>query len=101
MPVIEAVRFEPTLEPHEVVDPPLTACHQRSVKFFIQDGNPEAVHFREKLLHVMVYALFTAPSAGCGLLEAQSPSVSRIVIANRTGVVLVLIASSYLSSRFL
>jgi hypothetical protein len=51
------------------------------------------VHFREKLLHVMVYELFTAPSAGCGLLEAQSPSVSRIVIANRIGVVLIFIGS--------
>jgi hypothetical protein len=72
----------------------LTDCHHLRVKFFIQDGKPDAVHFREKLLHVMVYELFTAPSAGCGLLEAQSPSVSRIVIANRIGVVLVFIGSS-------
>jgi len=91
---MEAVRFEPTLDPHEVVDPPLTDCHHLRVKFFIHDGKPDAVHFREKLLHVMVYELSTAPSAGCGLLEAQSPSVSRIVIANRIGVVLIFIGSS-------
>jgi hypothetical protein len=54
VPVMDAVKFEPTLDPHEVVEPPLIACHQVMEKFFVQLGSPEAVHFREKLLQVML-----------------------------------------------
>ena len=76
-----AVSFESTLEPHDVVDPPLTDCHQLTRMFFIRKSKPLAVHL-DLASQVISHGLMAARAGCTGAPVARAAIVSVRVAAS-------------------
>ena len=77
-----AVSFESTLEPQEVVDPPLTDCHQLTRMFFIRKSKPLAVHL-DLPSQVISHGLMAA-RAGCTGAPADRAAIVSARVAAST-----------------